>query len=735
MDLTTSTSSTASSQYGVRTGVWVNWSRGRALGTTITLSNSDGDLAIAFTAFFVGLVASRFWRIACLCFHRVYSSQNPRDALYHQRQVILRNSESAGSGVWSVIGLYWAWRDSTPAMKILVHTIPLMVFSLACVIGFTLASGFSSRISTTVGNQVLIDGSRCGFLAGGGPVKGTWQIDKFTNAANYAQQCYSSSNGSVSGVLDCTLFVTKNLDIVVDESAPCPFKNGICRSDNANLLLDTGYISSDSHLGINSHPDEVIRIRNTLHCAPLVTEGYTSSRTTSTLNYTRYHYGSRAPTTPGNSSRVDYTIEVKDLASQYIENYQHGSTQYNLDALIAATYRNTFHAAESNWNASADLSLPDADVIINFLSGNGILSLGPIDDPWYRMNKTGPEIGYLFSDTKTQAFMPQEAASPMGCAERFQFCNQSQCGPLASLDDAFEYSAPLFGIAESLNEADSWDPLWEKYASNRLATRFLWLGSAYMSYPLTAYEAMSVLGPQVLESRRRLQGSFQGSFQGALPENQWQLDILFWFKTTLASLQTSFVDIAYGTVDPQFAPYTVNITEPSQKDICNNQIINSTQYASFSLLGVLLTYIGGLVIILVSFILEPLLACLQQRRKRKDYALIEWDANEMLQLQRLAQEGSGWGTWSNCAKSIPTTASPEEALGGVDYSNPNHLKLHVSRRTTDLSETTAVFKEDEASVGDETKSRSGAVHVSEKPASVFSRDDGDEASSESNRQP
>ncbi|XXH04288.1 hypothetical protein Hte_010702 [Hypoxylon texense] len=737
--LSASTSSTASSQYGVYTGIWVNWSRGRVSGTTITLSNSDGDLVIAFTAFFVGLIASRFWRIACLVFHRVYSTQKPRDALYHQRQAILRNSESAGSGVWSVIGLYWAWRDSTPAKKIFVRTIPLIVFSLACVIGFTLASGFSSRISTAVGNQVLIDGSHCGYLYGQGPIKGTWEINQLTNAANYAQQCYSSSNGSVAGVLDCTLFVTKSLDIIADDSAPCPFNSGICRTDDANLLLDTGYINTVDHLGMNAHPEEAVRIRTTLHCAPLVTEGYTSSRTTSTLNYTRYHYGNRAPTSSDNGTGIDYTIEVKDLASQYIEGYQQGSTQYNLNALLSARYQYDFIADESNWNASSDLALPDADVVITFLSGNGILSLDPIDDPWYRMNKTGPEIGYLSLEGTSQAYTPEEAASPLGCAERFQFCNYLQCGPLASLDDALENSAPLFGITESLMESDKWDPLMEKYASNRSASRFLWMANSYANYPTTAYEAMAILGPQVLESRRRLQGSFQGSFQGALPDNQWQLDIIFWFKTTLAALQTSFVDTAYGTVDPEFAPYTVNITIPAQMDVCSNQIINSTQYTSFSLLGLLLTYIGGLLIILVSFILEPLLAYLQHRRERKDYALVEWDANEMLQLQRLAQEGFGWGTWST-TKSIPTTASPEEALGGVDYSNPNHLKLHVSRRATDLSEKstdtcekTGGFKVDEVSVCNETNSRSGTVR--ETPVAASSGDDIQDApNSERSRQ-
>jgi hypothetical protein len=36
------------------------------MGATLTLDRRDGNLLIAFTAVFVGIVTERFWRIACM---------------------------------------------------------------------------------------------------------------------------------------------------------------------------------------------------------------------------------------------------------------------------------------------------------------------------------------------------------------------------------------------------------------------------------------------------------------------------------------------------------------------------------------------------------------------------------------------------------------------------------------------------------------------------------------------
>jgi len=90
-------------QFKVHLGVWTDWSRGRVLGSTLTLTRTQANLLIAFTASFVVFVGSRFWRIACLALHQSYSSAEPRDALHHQRQAVLRNSGSSDSGIVSRI--------------------------------------------------------------------------------------------------------------------------------------------------------------------------------------------------------------------------------------------------------------------------------------------------------------------------------------------------------------------------------------------------------------------------------------------------------------------------------------------------------------------------------------------------------------------------------------------------------------------------------------------------------
>jgi hypothetical protein len=86
-------------KYGVYLGMWTNWSRGRVLGATLTLSREDGNYLLSFTAFFIGFVSTRFWRIMCFILHNLFSTSTPRDALYHQQQAILRNSYSADSGL------------------------------------------------------------------------------------------------------------------------------------------------------------------------------------------------------------------------------------------------------------------------------------------------------------------------------------------------------------------------------------------------------------------------------------------------------------------------------------------------------------------------------------------------------------------------------------------------------------------------------------------------------------
>lgn len=98
----------------------------------------------------------------------------------------------------------------------------------------------------------------------------------------------------------------------------------------------------------------------------------------------------------------------------------------------------------------------------------------------------------------------------------------------------------------------------------------------------------------------------------------------------------------------------------------------STDYTSFSLFGLYFTYITGLLIIVASFALEPVYACLHRRGKKYgQYEYLEWTATETLQLQRLAYQGIKSGTWSGYTDSVPMT-KPCEILGDLpaSYQDP-----------------------------------------------------------------
>lgn len=316
-------------KYKVRLGLWTNWSRGSTLGRTLTMSRRDGDLLIAFTAFLVAFVGSRFWRIVCFSFHRYYSTAKPQmqNPIYQQRQVILRNSSSADSGLLRIIQLYFAWKHSARLLQIL----PVLFMAAFCLAGFAIAGGFSSQISTAVGTEVLLDGTNCGRIAYSTSAEGIYlsgvpyYSNLVKNALDYVQRCYSANS---TGLIDCKSFVVERLSGYSNSTANCPFADGVCRSNSSNLLLDTGYINSHDHLGINAPPDQRILYRQTLHCAPLRTEGHHAQISRSGGNWTRYNYGPIITEvfSADNETVLDYTYSTRSVESQY----DHGGTKSSI---------------------------------------------------------------------------------------------------------------------------------------------------------------------------------------------------------------------------------------------------------------------------------------------------------------------------------------------------------------------------------------------------------------------
>lgn len=90
---------------------------------------------------------------------------------------------------------------------------------------------------------------------------------------------------------------------------------------------------------------------------------------------------------------------------------------------------------------------------------------------------------------------------------------------------------------------------------------------------------------------------------------------------------------------------------------------------------------------LAAMLLEPIIAGLFRlpwirNNHRLRYAYAEWQVGSTLQIQRLAHESLGAGTWSNTTGTIPVTHM-EDTLATLNIGNPDHPRL--SRPTIELT--------------------------------------------------
>jgi hypothetical protein len=180
----------------------------------------------------------------------------------------------------------------------------------------------------------------------------------------------------------------------------------------------------------------------------------------------------------------------------------------------------------------------------------------------------------------------------------------------------------------------------------------------------TTYATVYQLGSDALLARDRL-ADYTGF---SLPDNQWQLEVQRWFETGLAKLQAYVVEYAANVAD--LGPYG-SITEPSPAtdpldqafyDMCFAQRIRNTgAYQSFSFLGLMIVICVGSTLILLSWIIEPIIACTRRRRRKNgnqkhDYREIVRIADQKLQLQRMALIGAGYRDgWEHPFDEVPVT--------------------------------------------------------------------------------
>ncbi|KAL9621565.1 MAG: hypothetical protein Q9160_003957 [Pyrenula sp. 1 TL-2023] len=648
--------------YPVYTGVWTNWARGgRIKGSTITLTHHDGALLTAFLAVFIAFTGSKLWRVVCFGLFQFLQSRPgiSQDGLYHQRQAVLRNATDEKIGFLSLLRILLAWRRR--ARRPFFRMIPIVALSLLLVIAITVASLFSSQISSVMGNEVLISSPDCGIpgetlganptYEQGSTIFNPWTTEQLTSWANYAQRCYSSTSGSSpTSRNSCVPFVKARLSSSIDRNASCPFDEELCRYKNGNIKIDSGYIDSQD-LGLNLPANLRFSFRKVLQCAPLASENYQKTVYYSQEKpYTRYFLGSQI------HRGLPFTYEVEQQSAEELA-WQNASTalaDYGIQSLACLINNGTCDPFKSAFVPIKELAPTDGDVTLIFLSANGIRYTNATDDSWYAAHRTTNGIvngfGNDLNPGSIDYFLPDQPASVLGCKEQYQTCDPT-------LPPA-QGCSPLDGVQNSaLNGV------------NLKTEREMAIAWGAVNWAMKS--VLNALRSNALLARL----SLLNDVQSPLPTNQWQLEVENWHNITMAIFQGAVIQDAIGPGNPDMLKYFW--TKPSsdlEKYICKNQKIISTTYTNFSTMWLVIVLVLGSLIITIEQTLETSLPWLERHNIIKT-STTEWFGNDTLQLQRMAHEELGLGDWEGCrGKAIPVTKTGQ-LLGTFSIADSEHPKL------------------------------------------------------------
>ncbi|EUC36514.1 hypothetical protein COCCADRAFT_2352 [Bipolaris zeicola 26-R-13] len=642
-------------------GLWTNWSHGSVIGLTYTTTLDNGGLFIAFLALFVAFTGTCFWSIISFTVHQILSRPSPQNAIYHQQQAILRSSDTSSAALWRLIRLSWAWRKISCAASLKATSVPL-VASLLTFTAFTAAGIFSSRVASSRGSEVLVIGNNCATVNGSLITKDNIAMTQYYIASrvrsslNYKANCYSGSDSTEL----CRTFVRNSLSVTVTRSDSCPFagKDAICRKENGAIRIDSGYLNSHHDLGINAPPSSRFLYRTVNECAPIRGAGYARFNTTSVPKTMQLLYGSNqrvCPNTENCTMTFGYGVRVGSTVSR---------NQYTVTA--ATRWQVTEELSYLNeWEPIPELEVPNADISALFLEINDVFFSSPVADPWYNA-QAGPRSGSTGLGNTTFYYSDQMVRT-LGCAQQYQFCNPSLPKNISC--------TPLMGIFEASRLAET-----TLFTDPKTRNTFHWSSLAIMNMANGFNELITILrGGALLAS-----DTLSGVGQFALPDNQWELELEHWFKTTLADLQRAVLDQATGPADKTAASFHSGPTTAEARAVCQNQKILSDSYTSFNVLGIILIFsIGGL-IVLISAILPSATAHLQ--KKRNPFANLEWVSNDTLQLQRLAHEAVGAGEWKGACDDYPRTRK-NDLLAVLDVADRKHPVLRVAPRAADTMET------------------------------------------------
>ncbi|PVH91992.1 hypothetical protein DM02DRAFT_701991 [Periconia macrospinosa] len=271
---------------------------------------------------------------------------------------------------------------------------------------------------------------------------------------------------------------------------------------------------------------------------------------------------------------------------------------------------------ESLWYPSQEFYRTDANLALIWLFPNHVLSLDPIDDPFFGFHATNSSKELTFYEA-------DNLVNVMACSDQGQLCNvHSQGFQCTSLTSVTVLEDEYFKLG--LNPTQE--------ATVRLITNL-------------THEIDDSIGGRGISALLASE-MVMGLVQDFLPKTQWMAEVRHWFSMGLVNLQYELAKYAIGPPSP--LPKGVLLQDPQtpqELNLCRSmKLPNPGQYQSFSILGLSTIFGVGALIIITSLIIEPLAHhAFTKFSIRNDFRRRQWSLDGKLQLQRMAYEHVGIG--------------------------------------------------------------------------------------------
>jgi hypothetical protein len=292
----------------------------------------------------------------------------------------------------------------------------------------------------------------------------------------------------------------------------------------------------------------------------------------------------------------------------------------------------------TSWQPIPDLDRSDADLSIFFMNQNSVQHTSPVDDPFFaahRQVRYTPAPGQ--NANVTTIYLADDLVRVMGCAEQFQVRNPNN-GDTTPLTG-------MYGVLDASQRIDLNDQ--QKAAVSRLL----------LSTPDTLM-FNSVGSEDILKAKDQLQII---TLSSPLPSDQWQIELRGWFETSLAALQDQVIDFVSKNITNLKGFASVETPSGALADACHNQIVrNRGGFQSFSVGGILIILIVGIIVISISFYLDVAVGKFQRTHHRQEFKAEEWRLDSKYHQQRLAFQGAKLGTWEKENGDVPVTADNEK---------------------------------------------------------------------------